>query len=269
MGNIKKESGQTAVIVFFLLVVGLAVGVSVSSNYVKSLRMSKEMDLASRAIGIAEAGVERMLAEQYSVLVEYIANNSCGSACVLEITDPKGVVSRADIHLSHIGGSEEPFLLDLNTQDTSQVELSGYSDNTDLYVCWNATAEEPSIVGLYVYGDDSGYFVDNYAYNTSTSPYSYNGFDSASSSLGYENCFTVDGKTKPVMLRLKSVYSGVSAYVLPASGQILPSQGILIESAGQIFETVKTVRVLRTKSALPAQFDYALYQRSETDPLSN
>lgn len=269
MKGLKKESGQTSIVVFFLLIVGLAIGMGVSSNYIRTLRMSKEMDLSYRAVAIAEAGVERMLALPYSTLDEYINNNSCGSVCVLEVTDPNNVTSRADISLSHLGSSGDPFSIELTTQDVGQVELSGYPDGANLSVCWDSGSEDPSITGFLIYGSGSTYTIDNYAYNSVISSHTGNGFDTATSGMGFENCFTVTGRSSPVMLRLKAVYSNFTAYVIPASGQVLPSQGILIDSVGQISDTVKTVQVLRTMSAAPVQFDYVLYQRSVSDPLSN
>ncbi len=265
----KKSFGQAAVAVLVLLTISLILGIGLSTNLIKSLRTSKEVDFASRAIAIAEAGIERLLAEDFSVLEGYINNNNCASACILEITGDDGITARTDIVLSFLGSSAEPFPIDLTTATTSEVSLAGYSGSAPVYICWDNTVNIPSIVALFIYGQPGSYATDAYAYNSAGSMYSTNGFDEAVAAHGFDNCFTISARSNPGVLRLKSVYGDVTAYVVPASGQSIPSQGILLESYGKAGTVQKLVKVLRTKSAVPAMFDYLIYQTSETEPLTN
>ena len=72
-----------------------------------------------------------------------------------------------------------------------------------------------------------------------------------------------------VMLRFKAVYEENIAVVIPEVGEVLPTQGILIESVGAAGDVTKTVTVIITDPVLSSQFDYVLYQKSTTEPLSN
>lgn len=258
------------VVIFMLMALALSVGIGVSSRFIKNLRSTKETDFSGRAVAIAEAGVESLLLESFETLDEYIQYGSCGSACTLEITGVDGVTARAQVSLSHLGASADAFPLNLTTTQTQEINLSGYPDDRDLWLCWDPpSGEEPSIVGLYFHGTSGNYGVDNFAYNSFGSSYSANGFSEASANFDYTNCFSISGKPNPKMVRLRSVYDDVSVFVVPDVGELLPTQGILIESVGTVVDVTKVVSVVKSATFLPTPFDYVLYSKSTQDALSN
>lgn len=261
-----NEKGQTLIIIVLLMIVSLSIGVGISSRFIKRVRNVAQVDLASRSLAVADASLEHVLLIPATTLESYATNGNCGTDCFLQITGDDNVVSTSTVTLSRLGNSSDPFIVDLSTTDSSQVSLLGYPTGQNISVCWNNSAM--SVIALYVHGTVGSYGTDAYAYNSSSSSYS-NGFGTASSGNGYTNCFTFAAKANSVMLRLKAVYSDGSSAVIPSGGNTLPTQGILAEATGTTGNTVKKVSVIITDPLLPGIFDYALYQTSTTETLSN
>lgn len=266
----QSQKGQTLVLITLLMVLALGIGISVSSGFFKSLRSNVESDLSSRAVAVAEAAVEGLLLLPQATLESYIALNNCGSVCTLNITGSDGVVASAQVTLSYMGNSSSAYPIDFKQNDTVEVNLQSYPNNTNVYVCWNnpASGPLPSFTALYFYGTSGSYNVDNFSYNSLSSSYS-NGFSTASSNFGYTNCFTITGKTTPVSVRVRALYADATAYIVPANGSSIPTQGILMTSTGTVKDTVKIVQVVKGFSYTPTIFDYVLYQKTTDSPLSN
>lgn len=263
----KDQKGQTLIIIFILMVLALSIGIAISSRYIKTLNILTTGDNASRAHAVAEAAIEHILLLPISTLEDYAQNGTCGTDCTLEITADDGQLITATVELSRLGSSEDPFLVELEQTSTSQVVLAGYPDNTDLNVCWNES--DMSVHAIFIQGTRGDYTSDSMSYNPTTTSHPENNFDMASPSMGYNHCFTFNSQTDPSMLRLKSYYQDSSVMVIPSVGANLPTQGILIESIGTAGNSIKKVSVIITDPILPAVFDYALYQKSDTEPLSN
>jgi len=261
-----NQKGQTLVIVIIMMVLALSVGITISSRFTKTLRDITEYDNSSRALAAAEAAIERMLIVPNETLEEYINFGSCGSDCVLEISGVFGYKSRADVVLSFAGSSNDPYELKGSDGEVSQVSLDGYGSGSTLNVCWNDGA---SVYASYIYDQSGVIKSDIYAFN----PVSYagyeNGFSEASPLYGYQNCFTVNTIGTPKVLRIKPYNFDSFIYVIPASSQSIPSQGVLITSTGRSGNAVRTVKVLKSSASAPEFFDYAIYQKSTEDPLSN
>ena len=261
-----KQRGQTLIAVIVLMVVALAVGVTISSRFVKTLRDITEFDNSSRALSVAEAAVERILLIPNDTLKDYVNFNSCGSNCVLEINGLLNYKARADVTLSFAGASSGSYELKGLDGEISQVILTNYGSGSTLDICWDGSA---SVYASYIYEESSVVKSAIYAYN----PVGYigyeNGFSNASPLHGYDNCFAVTTTGTPKLLRVKPLNSDAFIYAVPSSGQTIPSQGILITSVGRSGNAVKTVKVLKSAAAAPDFLDYVIYQKSETDPLSN
>ena len=262
-----NEKGQTLVIVFMMMVIALSIGLSVSSKYIKSLGILSRADNSARAHAVAEAAIEHLLLLPIATLEDYAQNGTCGANCSLTITSAEGQELTATVELSKLGNSSEPFLLDLEQTVSSQVDLMGYPDNTNINVCWNT--EDLSVEAIFIHGTIGDYEADAMSYNPTTTTHGDNNFDLAAPLLGYSNCFTFNSQTDSAMLRLRSVYNDGPAVVIPSGGANLPVQGLLLESTGIAGSSQKKVSVIITDPVLPAIFDYAVYQRSTTDPLSN
>lgn len=267
---LNNQEGQTIAAVILIMVIALGIGVTLSVRNVNRLRQQTSQSNADRALGVAEAAVERMLEKDYETLIDYINFDSCGTDCTLDILGDDGLNAHADVTLSMAGNSSDPYRVELDEDSVVEAALDTYPDNTDVNVCWNDSGgEKPSIVAQLVKGTSGNYEVDSYAYNSVGSLNSSNNFADATSSLGYDNCFTVDSSSNPIALRLKAVYNEVTAFVVPSGTTTLPTQGILIESVGTVMDSQRKVEVLLSDPYLPAAFDYVLYQKAIDSPLSN
>jgi len=263
----KNQNGQTLIIVFMMMVIALTIGISISSKYIKSLSILSKSDNSARALAVAEAAIEHVLLLPIATLEDYAQNGTCGANCYLEITSGEGQVITATVELSKLGNTTDPFLVDLEQTGSSQVNLAGYPDNTNLNVCWNGV--DMSVQSIFIHGTQGSYSADSMAYNPTSTTHGDNNFDMAAPLLGYSHCFTFNSQTDPAMLRLKAVYEDGSIVVIPSGGASLPTQGILMESTGTAGSSQKKVSVIITDPILPALFDYTVYQRSTTEPLSN
>lgn len=250
--EVSSQKGQTLIIVVSVMILALAVGVVVSTRFLKTLRSVSEADLSSRAVAVAEAGVERMLVLPMATLSDYITNNSCGNNCSVTIVGVDGVTSTANIVLSFEGNTPAAYPIKLDAATTTEINLVGYSSNRNVSVCLtNAALTNPlSVSALFLYGTKGSYKVDNYFFDTF-------------------GCHVITGKTNPASLRIKSIYDDITGTVLPDTNLSIPSQGILITSLGKSGDIVKKVTVLKTNPVLPTEFDFVLYSKSEGDPLSN
>jgi len=262
-----NQKGQTLVIMFMLMVIALSIGIAISSRFIKTLHILSGSDNSSRALAVAEAAIEHILLLPITTLEDYAQNGTCTTDCYLEITSAEGQVIYANVELTIMGSSPEPFLIDLKMDETNQINLVSYPDNQDVFVCWNTG--DMSVTALFIHGSVGSYEADAYSYNPTTTSHSDNNFDTASPQFGYNHCFAINSQTNPAMLRLKAHYEEGPVMIVPSPGNNLPTQGILIESTGAAGDARKTVLVIITDPILPSIFDYALYQKSTTEPLSN
>lgn len=264
--SLKNEQGQTLVIIVILMVVALMIGITVSSTFIQGLSILTASDDDAKAAAMAEALIERVLLIPSETLEDYIEFSSCGSDCYLEKTEDNGRVISATAALSYTGESEDSYDIKLAEEEANEIYLSGYTSGELIFVCWDGSY---SIVSSYVYEDSGVVEANAYAYNAISTSHSDNNFDDAFSAYGYDNCFSFTASNTPKLLRLKSVYGEIDAAVIPEAGNSLPKQGILIESVGTAGKSKKTVTVIKSTPFLPAIFDYAVYQKSTSQTLSN
>ncbi len=262
-----NEKGQVIIIATFIMVLALAIGISVSNRFISGIRNISEADNSSKALSMAEAAVEKILLLPGTTLESYITNNNCGSDCQLEIVDTTGQRLRATVTLSYTGQStDQAYPLDLLEGQTVEVFLQGYTSGQNVYVCWNTDA---SVEAQYVYTQSGATLVTPYAVNAASSTHSENYFSTATSLFGYNSCVTIPATNTPQALRIKPYYRETEVFVLPAAGYGLPIQGIQIEAIGSAGNARRKVTVVKTNSYVPTQFDYVLYQKSDSQALSN
>lgn len=261
------KKGQTLVIIFFLMLLALSIGITVSTRFASELHIFSRTDNSSKALAAAEAGLERTLAVPMDTLKDYIDHNSCGQNCIWQVTDTTGQPIRADVTLSYEGNTgSDPYRLNLVQSSTTELSLSGYPSGKSIDVCWNTPA---SIYASYISQTGSIIKAKVYPYNSFGSTYTDNGFTSAAPMYSYSSCFRITTTDTSLILRLKSYYQDTQIFLVPYSGGSIPVQGILLKSVGQAGDTRRTVTALKAFSHTPVIFDYVLYQKSPTEPLSN
>lgn len=264
--GLRQQKGQTLVVVLMIMILALSMGLTISSRFVKNLHNVVGADNSSKATGVAEAAVERILLLPADTLTSYINNNTCGSDCALQITDSTGQKLDATVTLSFVGNSGSSYPISIAEADAAAVSLTGYQQGRSVYVCWN---DSNSIIGYYIYTQSGVTKATPFAYNAVLANNTTNGFSSASANFGYQNCFSIVASQTPIALRLHSVYGRTDVNVLPEAGFNIPVQGIKIVSTGKVGNATKIITVIKSTTFTPAYFDYSVYQKSETDALSN
>jgi hypothetical protein len=260
------QTGQTFFIVLMIMFVALTVGVTVSSRFIKSLHSIVATDDATKALGVAEAAIERLLLKSSDTLLGYINNNNCGSDCTLTITDVTGQRLTADVVLSIVGNTTDSYELSVAKGETGAINLTGYTSGRTVYACWNGTS---SLTGLYIYSQSGVIKATPFSYNAVLAYDTTNGFSNSSANFGFANCFSVQAIQTPLSVRFQSIYDRTDITVLPEAGYSLPVQGIQLVSTGRAGPAQKKVTVIKSTSYSPTYFDYALYQKSYDDSLSN
>lgn len=268
--NASNQNGQTLVIIVFVMLIALSVGISSSSRFISGLRSSTETQISYRSGAVAEAALERMLLKSSEELEDYITYGSCGSECTLQITNTDGLVETANVTLTQLGNSSEAFELHAFENEPTEINLNGYPDNTAVAICWNdLDSNNPSsLVGMLIKGTAGNYSATPFAYN-SVSSVENNNFDTATPGHGMGNCFEVDSESDPVAIRVRALYKDTSFKVIPDASATIPTQGILIESRGTVLESEAIVSAIKGSSVVPYLFDYAIFSKSELNPLAN
>jgi hypothetical protein len=264
--RIRNRKGQILVAMIILMLLSLSLGISISSGFIKNIRSQTQADDLTKAQAASEALIEKLLLISNDTLETYIQGNSCGSVCTWQVTDTTGKIISASASLSYAGNSTAGFSTDLETISTFQLNLKTYTSGKTVDICWSTPA---SIYASYIKETAGVITTKAYAYNAANTTHSDNGLSSATAKYGYTSCFTVTATETPDVVRLKSYYLDTPIYVVPQSGQLLPKQGVLIASTGKSGSATRKITVMKTTNSLPAIFDYAIYQKSGSDPLSN
>ena len=86
MNNLIKlktnEKGQTLLFVVVAVTIALTVGVAVSTRTIGSLRRVSRTDTSTRAIAVAEGGMENLLSKNYSQLAEAVSPGEAGCTAI-------------------------------------------------------------------------------------------------------------------------------------------------------------------------------------------
>lgn len=262
----KTSKGQIIVAMVVLMLLSLALGISVAGGFIKNIKTQTETDDLSKAKAASEALLESLLLVSNDTLGGYIDANNCGTVCSWSVTDVTGKPITAQATLSYAGNSTDAFNTDLETVKMFQLNLKTYPSGKIIDICWDTPA---SIYASYIKDTSGVISSDAYAYNAANTSNPQNNFSSAVASHGHSSCFTVMASNTPLMIRLRAYYLNTAVYIFPQAGQVIPKQGILITSVGKSGTATKTSSILKTSATLPSIFDYAIYQKSEDDPLSN
>ncbi len=264
--KLNNQNGQTFILVLMIMFVALTVGITASTRFIRGLHSIVASDNATKALGVAESAIERLLLQPSDTLVDYVNNNNCGSACTLTITDLTGQKLTASVVLSLVGNSSDSYELTISESESSAVSLTGFTSGRTVYACWNGTT---SITGMYIYTQSGATKATPFSYNAVLAYDNSNGFSSSSANFGYENCFGIPASNTPVSIRYKSIYGRTDLTIIPEAGYTIPVQGIQLVSTGVAGEATKKVTVIKSTAFAPTYFDFALYQKSWDDSLSN
>jgi hypothetical protein len=264
--SLKNQQGQTLAIILVIMTMALIMGAGISATFITNLRSRVTTDESYRAEATAQGLAERLLLKDFQTLKDYITYNNCGSECTLTVST-SDFSATANATLTFLGNSTAAYEVEAKTNVASEINLTNYGTGA-LDVCWNDGSIQPSVIAMLVHGSVGNYQADSYAYNSSTATYT-NGFSSAIANFGYNNCFTVAGRTNPQFLRIRTVYADSKVYVKPTGSASIPSQGVKITVVGSSGGVNRTVTVTKSDTYLPVDFEFALFHDSTTQPLTN
>jgi len=293
---IKNEKGQALMFIIVALTVAMAIGMSVSTRTISSVRRSTSTDTSSRVYSAAEGGIEWFLRQPQTVLNNLSDGNNNGgsecptgtadnpddnSSCVINYTAVSGdnISSRAVVNVSPFtynnpAGSQNHYWFYINSGEVKEVRLDGsYVGN--VRICWTSqdTAITPDLYYTY-YNDARGMLYKGVlrnragtnAANEGTIPSNLviNAVNSPYPTLDFTECALVSIPNNNVLgLRIKAMFAPAKVGVFEA-GDTLPTQGFMISSRGELanqetIRTIKQLRVFRSFQYLPSIFDYAIY----------
>lgn len=277
-----STKGQTAVFVFILLLIGLTIGLSLSTRTVKDLQSSAGSDLSSRAFAAAEGGVEEALRQD-------LATISTG-----EFSAPATFPTDNKTTYSYKVAKTSSFSQTISRDNTVQLRLKN-DDGTyfsgSLQIYWlkttdtveNSAGSRPSLELTFIKNSGGTYTLTKYAVNAEPKSNNFHNPDGSTQApvtnslpnyvtgqagdATYTNLATIaiSPSDRYDAIRIRPLYNKGSVAVkgtgLPSSSYVITSQGV----AGAA--VTRVVQVTRTIPALPAIFDYVLFNGSTT-PIS-
>ncbi len=231
----RKNSGQIVLVVLLVMVVLLTVGLAVVSRSVTDIRISKEVEEASRAFAAAEAGIEDVLKRE-------------------TITAGSETIPIGDLETEVTVTTTNSFGAKIERNETASVALDGFT-GTGLDVNWSNSGLE-----LTLFYDFGGYKIARWALDDGSG--CGNNFTPVSS-MPHPINFGAP-IANPKILRIRPICAGTTVTVT-GIGSDLPDQSYTIRSSATIPESGQTrvVEVIRSLSVLSPIFDYVLFSQGE------
>jgi hypothetical protein len=249
------EKGQAVLLVLLVIAIALGFGLSIISQSVSDVRISKQEQEASRAFNAAEAGIEEALKD--------IAGAGIGGSLLVDgIEVNYGVLSNT--YISNSLKENESVEVDLtgadvalNSLSINWVDSNSQGENPD--TCVASSGQAPASLLITVTDDSdppqqASYGVNACALNTD------NGMTDVSNvgSSTFLRQYDVAVDANDVLVRIRPIYNRASISV---TGNVdLPVQAYVISSTAQAptLES-KAIEVTRTEPATPSIFDYVLF----------
>jgi len=271
---VRKNSGQSLLIILLIMAVGLTIGLAVISHSITDIGISRQEEESARVFSVAEMGIENALVGgsfsgssggiSYNVTYEGIGNKP-------EFVFPDKYEA---------GDIQTLWLVEHGSNDVLTEEGRFEGSSVDLY--WGNENQEanqsntPALEVTLVYKDGNKYKIKRGVFDPNASRRSQNNFDGADASgpylIGGEKFkfrklgFELAGI--PYLLRLRFLYNDeeqVLGVAASDGSKNLPSQGTCYESTATDPQTglTRKVRHCQLHKAPPGIFDYALYSEGD------
>jgi hypothetical protein len=271
----KRNSGQIVVFVLLIMLLGLTVGLSITSRTLSDLKQSNITDQSARAFSAAEAGIEQALRQDLSGLVGSNNQITIGSQNLGNYTVSQNTTSSYTPDSPIAANDVISINLDSNPAgsgwNTAGQLLINWSKSTEVYGS-DCAAEPPNYAALelsFYTRDGSTYGVTRMAFNpscgSSLSTTNYFSSSNTGDTIGpttYISKVTVTPPTYTRLLRIKPIYQNASLAIQPTNGAQLPAQAYTVTATGVVGDTQRLVQVTRTIGSLPSIFDYVLFSGS-------
>ena len=275
----------------FALTVALAMGLSISTRIINSIKRISSSDSGARAISAAEGGIEWFLRQPVSVLENLSDGDSNnGNECpkgtnrstrilggcvvtyrpaIADKVQSQALITIRKFSTNYSLDGVDQYRFTLDTGSVKEVRLEGYAG--EIQVCWRSLSNSNSSGLYYVKYNDEEAFEKRII-----APFEYNGnfvvkgefINADQGRLEYSSCALIEIEPDTLAIRLKSLYAPSRVGVIPLSGN-LPYQGYQITSLGQMSEILHKVPQARLVTAYrsfpytPSIIDYGIYTPSE------
>lgn len=288
----RKERGQTVLILILVMTVALAIGISVIQRSLSDLSTSSKVEQSSRAYSAAEAGIEKAIqSDQVNAPITPsldLGNSSkFQDAQTTRIPVPNQALEYPPL------AKEELAQVWLANPDT----LAKYYNQPDMDIYWGnpgvSDSDTPAIEITIIYETSTGtYQSKRYFYDLLANERG-NGFDASvscpsdaiqtSSSPTVAKTFlckkrivvdstVLENLSKLILLRARLLYNSTSQAFAVQPLRVncavptdcsLPPQARLFTSTGVSGETQRKVQVFRLDKVVPPYFDYAIFSAGE------
>ncbi|MCL5411286.1 MAG: hypothetical protein M1150_00905 [Patescibacteria group bacterium] len=251
----QNQSGQMLIIIVLILVVGITIALSLVSRSVTDVRLSTNTEQSNRAYTAAEAGIEDALRK--------IASSAAVGTGSASFSD-----SDVKYNISEAAGTSFGPTEAVKKDDVSQLDLKNYTGNS-VNISWHTSSDSTpaAIVASFIYKTSSEYTVQKWAFNdNSTYPTRVIGFADVSGGRGggytYNTTLTLPAHqaSEPNFLRVRPLFGDTHIQFSSDNMYVnLPVQGYEITATGSAGSSERTVKVFKSKPALPSIFDYVLF----------
>lgn len=258
-----SEEGQVVLIVLLVMSVILVVGLSIASRSVTDIKISQQSQEASRALWVAQAGLEEAMK----------SNRSIASSEEKKLSGVDYSVTKTGIG----GGKEFVFPGNFEPDEPATLWLEGYGGNLTFFWGKEGTLNNttPALEATLVYKNAGG--------NFQTKRYVYDPFSGRSPSTNFDghvntaNCSTgevnfafcsnpvpLPGSITPYFVRLKLLFNDTAQPIGVQGNAALPQQGNCFESSATVPESgvSRKLRQCQLYGTTPPIFDNVLFSGS-------
>lgn len=250
-----KESGQIAVLVLLVSVVGLTIGLSVASRTITGLKQEASLEATNRAFSAAEAGIEEALSK--------LRGLTPGVPFPTGLLTPTGIPLEGGSSLYQIeqtgGGGSAYQVTALNKDDAVEIKLNG--NPGQLQIQWTTpSGSAHTALGIFTVtaggaiGEKYGLVCNNNDVGN------FDGF------LRVDPCsstFSVGSNTRLLRARLMcDSCTSTDLTIQPLGGYQLSAQSYKVSSTGSAAGTERSVEVSESLPSLPAIFDFVLFSQT-------
>lgn len=273
MKKMKRNSGQSLIIILLIAAVGLTVGLAVISRSVTDIKISQQEEESARVFSVAEAGIEEAL-RLGSVPSEPVEIG--GITATVEEVSLGGESQEFAFPGEYEVGDTQTFWLVAHDSEENLTEEGRYSgDLVEIY--WGKAGEDsnspttPAIEVTLFYKDGDGFKIKRGVFDPNSSRAASNHFEApdfgvppyliAGKSFQFKKTFDLTGI--PYLLRLRFFYND-SPQIIGIKGESnLPKQGVCYVSTASKEGITRKVRHCQLYKSPPAIFDYVLYSEED------
>jgi|GEM_PF-3503479 len=256
---VKVNAQASLVMVFAVMVVSLAVGVSSAKRTISNIRRSAYTQQADQAYSCAQTGAE----EAISAVTANPSASSLTTPTTLKSDDNKDICSYTYTveTASENGGAGCIYYLDtpITKDDVFQVDLKSFKGNITLH--WG-TSNDASIEVTLIKGQNAPYDVTKNAYYCDNTPSPSDGFEHGQT----DNNPPFKCKTPSIsvdndqLARIRPLFNSANIKVeFNKSCNDVPKQGFKIISEGRAGDVIKKLQVKVTNPQMGSIFDYVLF----------